>query len=188
MFIFCFAARSKVAQNHAQVFKCGDRVGKEDDRIDFPRDSRLEVHGIVSKIQNYRLRALPSFSSPYLPLPLSLSLSLSLLSLASCYYFLCFFSYVFLVCGGGGRKKCLHTYEIRDRGGVTDHISMALLWGSHRWLSFYIPIKKIIIIMDSLCILNFDRIFYAVFFLPKLYSVDKHSTCLGDPNIAIKFT
>jgi len=79
MFIFCFAARSKVAQNHAQVFKCGDRVGKEDDRIDFPRDSRLEVHGIVSKIQNYRLRALPSFSSPYLPLPLSLSLCYHLL-------------------------------------------------------------------------------------------------------------
>ena len=122
MFIFCFAARSKVAQNHAPVFKCGDRVAKEDDRIDFPRDSRLEVHGIVSKIQNYRIDE----GTHVLFLSLSLSLSLSLLSLASCYYFLCFFSYVFLVCGGGGRKKCSHTYEIRDRGGVTDHISMAL--------------------------------------------------------------
>jgi hypothetical protein len=131
MFIFCFAARSKVAQNHAQVFKCGDRVGKEDDRIDFPRDSRLEVHGIVSKIQNYRIEGTPVLFLSLSPSP-SLSLSLSLLSLASCYYLLCFFSYVFLVCGGGGRKKCLHTYEIRDRGGVTDHISMALLWGSHR--------------------------------------------------------
>ena len=75
MFIFCFAARSKVAQNHAQVFKCGDRVGKEDDRIDFPRDSRLEVHGIVSKIQNYRIEGTPVLFlslSPSLPLSLSL--------------------------------------------------------------------------------------------------------------------
>ena len=72
MFIFCFAARSKVAQNHAQVFKCGDRVGKEDDRIDFPRDSSLEVHGIVSKIQNYRIEG----TDPVLFLSLSLSLSL----------------------------------------------------------------------------------------------------------------
>jgi hypothetical protein len=102
MFIFCFAARSKVAQNHAQVFKCGDRVGKEDDRIDFPRDSRLEVHGIVSKIRNYRIEG-----TPVLFLSLSPSLCYHLL-VASIFFVFSptSFSYVVEVVG---RNVYIHT-------------------------------------------------------------------------------